>query len=169
MVAGADLAAAARALSAVAPLKGRGVRHTVARASGSFHLIDESYNASPAAVRAALRTLGDTATAGRRIAVLGDMLELGVEAEAMHAALAEDIEQANIDQVFTVGPLMAALRDALPAAVRGAHAERSDGIVEPICRAIAAGDAVLVKGSLGMRMAPVVEALLALADAEKRA
>lgn len=164
--AGADLAQAAAALSAVAPLKGRGARHFVTRASGSFSLIDESYNASPAAVRAAICTLGDTdvAPGGRRIAVLGDMLELGADARAMHAALADEIANAAIDQVFTVGPLMASLRDALPEAQRATHAERSDDIIEAVCSAVSSGDVVLVKGSLGTRMAPVVEALLALAE-----
>jgi len=169
--AGADLSAAANALSSVSPLKGRGARHTVNSARGTFQLIDESYNASPAAVQAAIGTLQDTAVApgGQRIAVLGDMLELGERADEMHAALADDIRAAGIDQVFTVGALMARLGDALPNTKRGGHAARSEDIIEALTGVVAAGDVVLVKGSLGMRMAPVVEALLALADTARRA
>jgi len=163
----ADLEAAARALAEVRPLPGRGARARIACAGGAFTLIDESYNANPASMRAAIANLGMTAPGpgGRRIAVLGDMLELGETAPALHAALAEPLAEADVDLVFTAGPLMAALRDALPASVRAAHAGRSEDLINPVVAAVRAGDVVMVKGSLGSRMAPIVAALKARADA----
>jgi UDP-N-acetylmuramoyl-tripeptide--D-alanyl-D-alanine ligase len=161
---GADLAAAAAAMNAVRPPKGRGIRRKIALAAGSFTLIDESYNASPEAVRAALDTLALTAPepGGRRIAILGDMRELGAAADVLHAGLAAPIEAAGIDLVLTCGPHMAALDRVLPATRRGAHALDSAALLPQAVAAVRAGDIVLVKGSLGTRMAPIVEALLAL-------
>ncbi len=161
LAAGADVGQAAARLADVRPLPGRGARHRIAVDGDAFTLIDESYNANPASVRAAIENLGATppAPGGRRIAVLGDMLELGAEAPAMHAALAEPLIRASIDLVFTVGPNMAHWRDAIAGAMRGGHAERSDDIVSPVVAAVAAGDVVMVKGSLGTRMAPIVAAL----------
>jgi UDP-N-acetylmuramoyl-tripeptide--D-alanyl-D-alanine ligase len=171
---GADLAKAAAALAQVQPPKGRGARHRVVVASGNgngngraFTLIDESYNASPEAVRAALATLALAAPepGGRRIAVLGDMRELGEEADAIHAALAPAFVSAKVDKVFTCGTHTAALDAALPAALRGAHAPDSAGLQPEVVKAVRAGDVVMVKGSLGSRMAPIVQALLALGRA----
>ncbi|MFQ5959038.1 MAG: UDP-N-acetylmuramoylalanyl-D-glutamyl-2,6-diaminopimelate--D-alanyl-D-alanine ligase [Alphaproteobacteria bacterium] len=163
LAAGADVAMAAASLMDVRPLPGRGARHRVALDGDAFTLIDESYNANPASMRAAIENLGITppAEGGRRIAVLGDMLELGSQASALHAGLAEPLAEANVDLVFTVGPNMARLRDALPAAMRAGHAERSDDVVAPVVAAVGRGDVVMVKGSLGSRMAPVVAALKA--------
>jgi len=164
---GADLAQAAAALAQVQPPKGRGARHRVALAQGAFMLIDESYNASPEAVRAALATLALAAPApgGRRLAVLGDMRELGDEADAIHAALAPAFVEAGVDKVFTCGPHTAALDAALPAALRGAHAADSAALLPRVTAAVRAGDVVMVKGSLGSKMAPIVQALLALGSA----
>jgi UDP-N-acetylmuramoyl-tripeptide--D-alanyl-D-alanine ligase len=97
----------------------------------------------------------------RRVAVMGDMLELGNEGVAMHAALAADAA-ASADLVFTCGPQMAALHGALPAGKRGAHAADSAALAPIVADALRAGDAVLVKGSLGSRMAAVVRAIKAL-------
>ena len=164
---GADLAKAAAALAQVQPPKGRGARHRVALAQGAFTLIDESYNASPEAVRAALATLALAAPepGGRRIAVLGDMRELGDEADALHAALAPSFAAAKVDQVFTCGVHTAALDAALPKALRGAHAADSAVLLPAVTKAVRAGDVVMVKGSLGSKMAPIVQALLALGRA----
>ena len=132
--------------------------------SGFCALIDESYNASPAAVRAAIATLAETAPlapGGRRIAVLGDMLELGESAERWHAELADDLDAAGIDLVFTAGPLMAHLHRALDPARRGAHAAQSEGLADVLRAELRAGDVVLVKGSLGSRMGPIVQRLAA--------
>lgn len=161
--AGGNVEAAAQALAQVRPPRGRGARSTVALEGGTFELIDESYNASPAAMRAAFETLmlSNPEDGGRRIAVLGDMRELGDEGPALHAALAKDAVEARIDLVFACGPLMKSMYDALPAALRGAHADTSDAVTPLVAAAVRPGDVVCVKGSLGSRMAPVVEALAA--------
>jgi UDP-N-acetylmuramoyl-tripeptide--D-alanyl-D-alanine ligase len=165
---GADVAAAASALSRVRPPKGRGERSRIAIAGGAIELIDESYNASPAAVRAALGVLAQAKPGhgGRRIAVLGDMRELGSEAAALHAGLAGDLLEAGVDALFAVGPLMAHLFEALPADRRGRHTATSADMVPALVGALRPGDVVLVKGSLGTRMAPVVEAIKALGRAD---
>jgi len=87
------------------------------------------------------------------------MLELGDEGPALHAALADTLARKLINLVYTVGPNMAHLRDALPAAMRAGHAAKSDDLVAPLAVAIGPGDVVMVKGSLGTRMAPIVAAL----------
>jgi len=161
---GADLGRAARALAEFAPLKGRGRRHEISYRGGRLLLIDESYNANPASVRAALAVLGQVAPAagGRRIAVLGDMLELGRDAEALHRELADDVIAAEVDLVLACGPNMSSLLADLPKAMRGASAATSAALLPRVIEAVAPGDTIMVKGSLGMAMAPVVEALLAL-------
>ena len=169
--AGASVEQAARALRTLGPGAGRGVRHRIPVEGGFCELIDESYNASPAAVRAAIATLAETlplAPGGRRIAVLGDMLELGEAAERWHAELAVDLEGAGIDLVFTAGPLMAHLHRTLDAARRGAHAALSEGLTDILRAELRAGDVVLVKGSLGSRMGPIVQRLAADRAAVRR-
>src|SRR5215468_3789186 len=162
--AGIDLAAAAGALAQLQPLKGRGQRLKIAGPRGTFELIDESYNASPAAMRAAFQVLAQAkpGSGGRRIAVLGDMRELGETARLLHADLAPDLKSARVDLVFTAGPLMEWLHASLPEAIRGVHAADSQALVPAVLEAVKGGDVVLVKGSLGSRMAPIVEALRAL-------
>jgi UDP-N-acetylmuramoyl-tripeptide--D-alanyl-D-alanine ligase len=159
---GADVGVAAQALSRLDPLQGRGRRTRLRlEGRGSFLLIDESYNASPAAMAAAIEVLGraQTGEGGRRIAVLGDMLELGPAEEELHARLAEPLMAAGIDTVFACGPRMAALNAALPADRRGGYAPDSDSLAVLVGDAVRPGDVVMVKGSLGSRMARVVEAL----------
>ena len=161
---GGDMTRAARDLADLTPPKGRGARRTVRFARGSLTLIDDSYNASPPSMRAAFGVLGaaQPERGGRRIAVLGDMLELGPQAPALHEGLAQALLAEPIDLVFTAGPLMRHLHDALPAARRGAHADTAAALVAPLVAALADGDVVLVKGSLGSRMGQVVSALAAL-------
>jgi UDP-N-acetylmuramoyl-tripeptide--D-alanyl-D-alanine ligase len=161
---GADVVKAAAQLANLNPLKGRGERHAVELPAGTFKLIDDSYNANPSSMRAAFEVLGRTTLGdgGRRIAVLGDMLELGDQAEEMHASLAGPLEAAGVDLVFTCGAAMAALQAKLAPARRGAHAEDSKTLAGIVGAAVRPGDSLLVKGSLGSRMAVVVEALLAL-------
>ena len=169
--AGASVEQAAGALRTVAPVAGRGVRHRLPIQGGAYELIDESYNASPAAISAAIKTLAETAPSvpdGRRIAVLGDMLELGDEAPHWHTDLAGDLEAAGIDLVYTAGPLMAHLHRALGAARRGAHAPESESLTDILRAEVRAGDVVLVKGSLGSRMGPIVRRLVADASAARR-
>ncbi|MCY4395002.1 MAG: UDP-N-acetylmuramoylalanyl-D-glutamyl-2,6-diaminopimelate--D-alanyl-D-alanine ligase [Rhodospirillaceae bacterium] len=162
--AGADVAAAAAAMTDLKAPAGRGARRTVRLPDGSFDLLDESYNASPAAMRAAFETLmlANPRGGGRRIAVLGDMRELGGDGPALHAGLADDLVDANIDLLFSAGPLMRHLYEAVPAARRGVHAAASEALIPSVAAAVQAGDVVCVKGSLGSRMKPVVDALIAL-------
>jgi UDP-N-acetylmuramoyl-tripeptide--D-alanyl-D-alanine ligase len=158
---GADLALAALALAEVQPPTGRGARQTLTVPGGDALLIDESYNANPASMRAALALLGQVpmGARGRRIAVLGDMLELGERGSELHRALVEPVVAHDIDLVFCSGPLMRALWEALPAERRGGYAETSAALEPPVLGAIHAGDAVMVKGSLGSKMGPIVAAL----------
>lgn len=154
---GADIVHAARSLADLRPPAGRGQRCRLAVPGGDALLIDESYNANPASMRAALAVLGQAP--GRRLAVLGDMLELGEQARPLHAALAQSVESARVDLVFTCGPNMARLHNALPASRRGAHATDSAALAPAVVEALRPGDVLLVKGSLGSRMAHIVEAL----------
>ncbi len=158
---GADLARAAAALADFAPQKGRGERFTLQSPSGPFTVIDESYNANPASMRAALALLGAArpGAAGRRIAVIGDMLELGPGGAEMHAALAEVLRENRVDLLFGAGPLTRALFDAAPAPMRAAWAERSRDIQGELANAVRGGDVVMVKGSNGSRMGPLVAGL----------
>ena len=158
---GADLAVAALALTELQPATGRGARSTLELPDGAALLIDESYNANPASMRAALALLGhaDVGPRGRRIAVLGDMLELGSRGAELHRELAEAVLADGIDLVFCCGPLMHALWEALPASCQGGYAETSAALESLVLGALQPGDAVMVKGSLGSRMAPIVKAL----------
>lgn len=160
---GADLGLAALALADMSAPKGRGERHRIAVPGGHAELIDDSYNANPASLRAALAVLGAAKPEGRgrRIAVLGDMRELGERGPELHAGLAPDVDAAAVDLVFAAGPLMRHLYDALPAKRRGLHQATSAELIAPLKAALRPGDVVLVKGSLGSRMGPIVEALLA--------
>lgn len=159
--AGGDLARGALALGAWQAPEGRGRRLTFTTQLGPVTIIDESYNANPASVRAAIVTLGQAQPSGngRRIAVLGDMLELGEAAPRLHAELADALVDAGIDLVYTAGPMMAALRKALPPALRAGHAKQAEGLAALIERDVHPGDVVMIKGSLGSRMAPLVAAL----------
>jgi UDP-N-acetylmuramyl pentapeptide synthase len=160
---GADLALAALALADMSAPKGRGARHRLAIGRGYFTLVDESYNANPVSMRAAIATLGTAKPGprGRRIAVLGDMLELGEAAPQLHADLASALDDAGIDLVYACGPNMARLWEALPQVRRGVHADDAAGLAETVADTIEAGDVVMIKGSLGSRMGPLVEMLLA--------
>ena len=158
---GADLALAALALSQIQPAAGRGVRHQLGLASGSALLIDESYNANPASMAAALNVLGraEIGARGRRIAVLGDMLELGATEPDLHRGLVASVLENKIDAVFCCGPLMRHLWDALPAAKEGGYAENSATLEPQVVAAVGTGDVITVKGSLGSRMKIIVTAL----------
>jgi UDP-N-acetylmuramoyl-tripeptide--D-alanyl-D-alanine ligase len=160
-LAGADLALAALSLSQIEPAAGRGMRRTLEVASGEATLIDESYNANPASMAAALNVLGQAAIGphGRRIAVLGDMLELGPTSPALHRGLNEAIKANRIDLVYCCGPLMRNLWDALSTGKRGGYAESAAGLEAQAVAAIRAGDAIMVKGSLGSKMKTIVNAL----------
>jgi UDP-N-acetylmuramoyl-tripeptide--D-alanyl-D-alanine ligase len=160
-LAGADLALAALALNNLTPATGRGTRIPLVLPGGAALLIDESYNANPASMRAAIALLGQAPVGlrGRRIAVLGDMLELGAQGAELHRGLATAITAGKIDLVFCSGPLMHALWEALPSGARGGYAETSAALEPTVLGAIRPGDAVMVKGSLGSKMGPIVKAL----------
>lgn len=160
-LAGADLALAALALNNLQPAAGRGTRITLDLPGGSILLIDESYNANPVSMAAAIALLGQASLGprGRRIAVLGDMLELGGQGPALHAGLAAPLIAAKIDLVYCSGPQMRALWEALPSGLRGGYAETAAELEPRVIEALRAGDAVMVKGSLGSKMGPIVKAL----------
>jgi UDP-N-acetylmuramoyl-tripeptide--D-alanyl-D-alanine ligase len=148
-----DVLNAAAALKNFTALKGRGARFE----AGGIAVIDESYNANPASMAAALALLGNIS--GRKIAVLGDMLEMGEGCIAHHAALAQPIAANTVDLVFACGPQMKALWENLPAKIRGAYAETSAALLPKLLAALKPGDAVLVKGSNGARMSVIIDAL----------
>jgi UDP-N-acetylmuramoyl-tripeptide--D-alanyl-D-alanine ligase len=158
---GADLAKAALALATLSAGKGRGERHTLRLPHGTALLIDESYNANPASMRATIALLGQSVPekGGRRVAVLGDMRELGGNAAALHAELADALVAAKVDTVYLAGPLMQALWEAIPGAMRGAHAESAADLEPQLFAALGPGDVIMVKGSNASRMGPLVEAL----------
>ncbi len=161
--AGADVEAAVAALATLAPPGGRGLRTRLSIAGGEVLLIDESYNANPASMRAALATLATVPRAKfpRRIAVLGDMLELGAEAAALHRGLKDAVDDAGVDLIFACGPHMKGLYDAAPSGMRGGYAETAGLLEVPLQAALRPGDAVMIKASNGTRLAPLVEALKA--------
>jgi UDP-N-acetylmuramoyl-tripeptide--D-alanyl-D-alanine ligase len=156
---------AAGALAQFGAPAGRGQRETLVCEGGSILLVDESYNANPASMRAALAALALVPRADyrRRIAVLGDMLELGMAAGELHGGLSDAVAEAGIDLVFAAGPHMKVLFERIEPGRRGAWAETAAGLVPALSGAVRPGDAVMVKGSYGSRMGPVVEALRARA------
>ena len=160
-LAGADLALAALSLSQIEPAAGRGARRVLEIANGEATLIDESYNANPASMAAALSVLGRAAVGphGRRIAVVGDMLELGPTSPALHRGLNDAVKANHIDLVYCCGPLMRNLWDALSTGKRGGYAESTTGLEAQVVAAIRAGDAIMIKGSLGSKMKTIVDAL----------
>ncbi len=160
---GLDLLKAAASLGHVTAGQGRGQQSRIDTGSGTFTLIDESYNANPASMRAALNLLGtsEPEPGGRRIAVLGDMRELGPQAANLHRELANPIRDNHIDLVFAAGPLMRDLVDVLPPERRGGWAERADSISEELFRTLKPGDVVMVKGSNASRMGPLIQSMKA--------
>ncbi|SNB56222.1 UDP-N-acetylmuramoyl-tripeptide--D-alanyl-D-alanine ligase [Arboricoccus pini] len=154
---GGDVEAAALALAEFQPPGGRGQRRPIKVKGGMALLLDESYNANPTSMQAAIDVLGQRP--GRRIAVLGDMLELGASAPDLHAGLAPLLSEAHVDLVFLAGPLMRHLFDALPTDRRGAYRPTAKELVDPVEAVLQPGDTVLVKGSLGSRMKLIVDAL----------
>jgi UDP-N-acetylmuramoyl-tripeptide--D-alanyl-D-alanine ligase len=165
---GADVAAAASALAEVKASPGRGARRHLAFGTGAIELIDESYNANPASVRAMLAVLARTepAPGGRRLLAMGDMRELGEGADAYHASLADAVAASGAAQVFLCGPHMQALWQRLAAGQRGVHRPDSAALAGDVATALRAGDVIAVKGSLGSKMKNVVDAVLAASGGE---
>ncbi|CAK0770145.1 UDP-N-acetylmuramoyl-tripeptide--D-alanyl-D-alanine ligase [Azospirillaceae bacterium] len=160
---GGDCAVAAQALERMTPIKGRGAHRHIAFGDGVL-LIDESYNASPASMRAAFEVLSQFQPkgGGRRVAILGDMRELGERSDEFHAALVEPLLSASIDVIHCCGRHMRRLHEALPMERRGLFAEDSASLASKVAAEIREGDVALVKGSAGSRMNLVIEALNAL-------
>jgi UDP-N-acetylmuramoyl-tripeptide--D-alanyl-D-alanine ligase len=156
-----DVEAAAQAFADFTPTPGRGQRESFVIDAGAFTLIDESYNANPTSMRAAFELLGATAPGfgGRRIAVLGDMLELGPQGTDLHAGLAEDLERAKVDLLFTAGPLMSRLYYAAPETMRAAHRATPLELEDAVLSELRAGDVIMVKGSNGSRISRICAAL----------
>ncbi|WP_298018345.1 UDP-N-acetylmuramoyl-tripeptide--D-alanyl-D-alanine ligase [uncultured Parasphingopyxis sp.] len=157
---GGDLAQAGLALAEMAGLPGRGERRTIPLNGGEALLIDESYNANPTSMRATLATLAQE-DAGRRIAVLGAMKELGEQSDDFHLGLAEPIREAKVDYAVLVGDEMKVLAGALHNWVECVHVPDAAAALESLEGRIGPGDAVLVKGSNAMGLAAVVDALAA--------
>lgn len=168
---GLDVDKTARALEAFAELEGRGKWSALAVPGGMVTLIDDSYNASPAAMRAAFAKTHELwighGKKGRKIAALGDMLELGEESPQFHADLAEDLQAQEFDAVFTAGAFMQHLHEALPAQLRGAHVAKAADLLPMLLNDLQEGDILLVKGSHGSKMHELVKALTAT-GAEKK-
>ncbi|MDF1609573.1 UDP-N-acetylmuramoylalanyl-D-glutamyl-2,6-diaminopimelate--D-alanyl-D-alanine ligase [Hoeflea sp. YIM 152468] len=159
---GANLAKAIHALAGLSAEKGRGARHTLKVDGGSFALIDESYNANPASMRAALDLLRDAPVRlrGRRIAVLGDMLEMGRFAERVHRDLAAPLREAGVDLVCLAGPEMAALRNELGTDIETVYRDDASGLADYLTTVLRDGDVVMIKSSLGIGFGRIVKALL---------
>jgi len=163
-LAGADLTVTAAALGSWRTGKGRGERHVLAMPDGgSFTLIDESYNANPVSMRAAIDVLAATPPAGegRRVAILGDMLELGEASPALHAALADALISAGTGKVYLLGEQMKALDDALDGTLPCEWHETRDELRASLVKDVRAGDVVMTKASNGIGLSKLVETLIA--------
>jgi UDP-N-acetylmuramoyl-tripeptide--D-alanyl-D-alanine ligase len=161
--AGAAVDHAAEALTELQPLPGRGRRHELAWRGGTLTVIDESYNASPPSMRAALAVLAATepGAGARRVAVLGDMLELGNASERLHRELADPLAAAEVDRVFLIGEAIAALDEVLPEGKRGGLWRSPEEAMPALLRFLEPGDVVTIKGSRAVRVSRVVELLRA--------
>lgn len=162
---GADITLCAETLEFFRLPARRGARQNLTWGDGSLTLIDESAEASPASLKAAIAVLGQ-APAGRRIALLGDMENLGAAASGLHAALAESLVENGIDSVHCCGEMMTHLHDALPGAMRGMLKTDSAELAPLLAAELRAGDTVLIKGSRGQQMERIVKAVLAAAQGE---
>jgi UDP-N-acetylmuramoyl-tripeptide--D-alanyl-D-alanine ligase len=164
----ADIGKVAEALADLSAERGRGKRHVLRHPKGPITLIDESYNANPASMSAAMALLNATPVTGegRRIAVLGDMLELGDHSAKLHAALAELIVGTGTQTVFLGGPEMRALADILPDEITMEYRAGAEELKPLLLSALKAGDVVMIKSSKGIGFSKLVEALLGKYPAE---
>ncbi|MBA3447157.1 MAG: UDP-N-acetylmuramoylalanyl-D-glutamyl-2,6-diaminopimelate--D-alanyl-D-alanine ligase [Pseudaminobacter sp.] len=165
---GADMGKATQALGSLTAESGRGKRHALAHPGGAFTLIDESYNANPVSMKAAIELLDATPVSGdgRRIAVLGDMLELGGHAAKLHGALAGLISAAKIDLVLMAGPEMKHLAAALPGGVKTEYRADAEELKPVLTGAVGPGDVVMIKSSKGIGFSRLVDALIKQFPAE---
>jgi UDP-N-acetylmuramoyl-tripeptide--D-alanyl-D-alanine ligase len=162
LLVGSDMAQAGAALAELRAVKGRGERHRLGIGEGHLTLIDESYNANPASMRAAIALLAAATPelTGRRIAVLGDMLEMGEFSQQVHEELAGPLLAAGIEHVWLAGQEMAALRDALPDSVNVEYRATTAELLDHAVGAVIPGDVLMVKSSLGLGFGKIVAALI---------
>lgn len=160
---GLGLQNAVAEMTKIQPLQGRGTRKKIVLGDieNPLTLIDETYNASPVAMAASFQVLSmiEPGQGGRRVAVLGDMLELGDGARGLHTGLLDPLVQSGVDVVYCCGQNMKALYDMLPDAMKGAHADTSADLAPIVVKAVHDGDIVMVKGSLGSKMGVIIDAL----------
>lgn len=164
---GQSLERAVEGLATFGAAGGRGAQEKIILADGgSAMLLDESYNANPTSMSAALALLGGLTPGkgGRRIAVLGEMLELGEQAEAFHAGLAADLASAKVEKLYAVGDLMQNLWGNVENAIQGGFGANADMLVEQISTDLRDGDVVMVKGSNASKVSKIVAALKALSS-----
>lgn len=154
------------AMAALPDLYGRGQMLHLTIQGKKIHVIDDAYNAAPEAMRAAIATLGSRAVAGRRLAILGEMRELGSHAQAIHEGLKADLARAAVDQVFAAGPAMKWLAEALPPSQLGAFTMTADDLIPHVMNALCDEDTLLVKGSNGIKISKIVYALKEAAEKE---
>lgn len=166
---GADLEPVAAALAGLQAEQGRGRRHDLAVGTGRATLIDESFNANPASMRAAIQLLATAGVGegGRRIAVLGDMLELGETSTELHAGLAPVILDAKLDGVMLAGEKMRALAEALPDDYPKVYEPSMQDLSPAVLATVKPGDTVMVKSSKGIGFAKIVDAMLAQFSSDK--
>lgn len=150
------LAPALERLTTFQALPGRGAETALNVMGHPITLINDAYNANPGSMSASLERLGELAVEGRRIAVLGQMEELGDAAEHYHTALLEAIERAKIDAVYVIGPHYRTFWERLPTAQQGAYAASIDALKGVLKEALGEGDGVLVKGSNSTGMHKIV-------------
>lgn len=160
--AGGNVNLAATALQGWVAPAGRGAQHCLKVGENSAVLIDETFNANPTSMRAALATLASARPHGngRRIAVIGDMLELGDIAKDAHRDLLQPLLDAKVDQIFAAGTNMRFLWDDIPAELKGAYARDAISLEQNLIEAVQPGDVVMIKGSKGSKLGPLVDALL---------
>ena len=154
---GADVKKACQNLSRMKPLKGRGAQIQTIIDGKLITLIDDSYNANPSSMKAAISVLAQKE--GRKLAVLGDMLELGEQSRPLHTALADDLTTGGIDRLYTVGREMRALFETVPPEMRGWAAQTALELLPILKQDLRNGDVVLLKGSNGTKIGRLVEAL----------
>jgi UDP-N-acetylmuramyl pentapeptide synthase len=160
--AGGNVKLAAAALQDWKAPVGRGAQHRLKVGEDSAVLIDETFNANPTSMRAALATLASVRPHGngRKIAVIGDMLELGEISKDAHRELLQPILETKVDQIFAAGNYMRFLWDDIPADLKGAYAPDAISLEQNLIEAVQPGDVVMIKGSKGSKLGPLVDALL---------
>jgi len=160
--AGGNVTLAAAALQDWKAPVGRGAQHRLKVGEDFAVLIDETFNANPTSMRAALATLASVRPHGngRKIAVIGDMLELGEISKDAHRELLQPLLDAKVDQIFASGANMRFLWDDIPADLKGAYAPDAIRLEQNLIDAVQPGDVVMIKGSKGSKLGPLVDALL---------